>query len=663
MSVSSSPNDDFMELLGRRNMTIIPKDQQSLLDKENCWAVNLKTEGNLLAHVPPHVLKSVEEAYQRTKGQQKQKQSSRSRSNSVSEESESDNEDTSERLSQAPPSSSPPLDRQDVGSSPERSMSWSCSPERQEDKEVRQSSPIHQTPPPPPQSPVRPASQPRYSARSPVRMEPFPSSYEPEELEVEVPQGHTDGQGFSEHGIGKEHKTKAGQSVSTPTCAQPDERTIPATVVHKAPEPSRTASPAAKPTMRRMKRIKWSSSPEIQRRAEPATVERMAPAKNFAEMESSNMISSSYIPATFDEHANTHVETVHEGEYVMEDAEENAVDGSEHNVASVQSPPPEVDSPMNDAEETQRQQGSEAVKDNTVLVSSEEPTVDLLDDPFAAFSAHYPDYRTCHGGTLDHFVRACICLQYMLKNRLLRDRLYDDFIRAWSSEFWSYAHHEEEPLPAAEWYNSLGGDILYNRWLVKQDNLEQILVIYKGEVSKIMPSIETKEETNERKRNEGENEVESEEEASAKVVETEDSESMKLDQHNEQSESPPPKAAQPVKADTPVSAKSQTPIEQEQAKPRTPKSRLSSVASERHASSSPKPASRTPIRRGASSAASSSSKSRAPSGTVHPYLQRLASRSSSSTSKTRSEDKLKKLHDHFRKRNSSANSTGRGTPR
>ncbi|PHH78870.1 hypothetical protein CDD80_6079 [Ophiocordyceps camponoti-rufipedis] len=101
--------------------------------------------------------------------------------------------------------------------------------------------------------------------------------------------------------------------------------------------------------------------------------------------------------------------------------------------------------------------------------------------PCEAFLAAYPDYVISHGGSLQNFVRACVCLLYLKEKRLLRDYLFDEFVRFFSADYLAYvarAGPGQEALPAIERFNMQRGAPLYNRMVLSGKDLDAVFEAY-----------------------------------------------------------------------------------------------------------------------------------------------------------------------------------------
>lgn len=644
MSLPSSQDDDFMDLLFHRDLTFISNDQKKLLDKDDTWAVNLENTARGQAHVPGHVLETVKEAHLHSNHQQQGAiRPSSSRSNNSSYESAEEAHDI--KL----PEPTDPHTPNSKGSSPERPLgSWPPSPDRNgQSKEDDQ----------PPHSPLyqsqeveeiqTPQSQPRYTAPKGVHYNPA-SSCEPEDMDVEVPQGHvavtTSATDINRQTVGAISTVAAKESgsTSTPTCAQPDERIIPGTVV-QAPRSPKTPVPGQAQRRRRMKLIRLGSSPEKTKLDNPQSVVRLAATKTYIEAGSSNEVSSSYVPATCEEPTDQRIE------FAQGDELATAQILTQPDVVLIepgfkaQSESESVESAISQDLPAEQEL---SVDGSTVLQEAE---ADLATDPFGAFNATYPDYTTHNKGNLDHFIKACVCLDFIRKKDLIRDQLYDDFIRSWSADYWIYVNNAkpgQEPLPAARWYNRQRGEILYSGGFINQGNVEHVLETYREKVTKMQPFIQTSEN-------------EEEEEGDVEIIESDEVQPIAIEEQKEM------QAGARVRATAVEERRDIEQLDVETKQP-SPKKRQSAIPSEPQHSSSPRPISRTPIRRAPAPSAPSSSinttKQRSSGG--NPYLQRLASRSSSTANQKRSEAELKRFREHLRKRNSSAASvSSSGTPR
>ncbi|PFH62643.1 hypothetical protein XA68_12717 [Ophiocordyceps unilateralis] len=105
-------------------------------------------------------------------------------------------------------------------------------------------------------------------------------------------------------------------------------------------------------------------------------------------------------------------------------------------------------------------------------------------NPCEAFLAAYPDYVTAHGGSLQNFVNACLCLSWYRQEWLLRDSSFDEFVRFFSAEYLRYvarAGPGQEPLPAIERFNMQRGAPLYTQMVLTGQELNDVFDAYPEE--------------------------------------------------------------------------------------------------------------------------------------------------------------------------------------
>lgn len=101
-------------------------------------------------------------------------------------------------------------------------------------------------------------------------------------------------------------------------------------------------------------------------------------------------------------------------------------------------------------------------------------------EPFDTFVQHYPGYASGNDGqtapgTKLSFIEACLYLNYLRPKSLLRDCLYDDFIRAFPY-FKEYVDRAgRSAMVAIKWFNKQKGPPLFNKYLVHRGNLSHIL--------------------------------------------------------------------------------------------------------------------------------------------------------------------------------------------
>ncbi|PTB65996.1 hypothetical protein BBK36DRAFT_1120724 [Trichoderma citrinoviride] len=497
MSLATSPAHDVAKLMGRRSISTIPKDQKSLLERKDSWAVDQDGRQGL-ATVPKQVLQTLKEAFIRLQGETEKEDPEEEREEEEEEEEEDDEEESAElpRPSAANdrgrqnghvpgstavrPSSPPP-------SSPEVPISsWPASPDRSRGR-VQDAMSDVDSPDETPASPAHMAvsevlSQPLFHAT------PNPSALsEPEDLEMELPQAQETREApinrvatVIRQAVASQEPaslvTSLPSTTDTPPCAQPQAATSSGT-----PKSSVVPADPAHGRSRRMKPIAFSED-NSPRAAEPAANPgpftrrpsmRSLPGPNVQDAFSS----SSDTPAPFEQ----------------ERAQRNS------------SPPPPPPPPHNFTRNATSQHRTYGQLDGAISreISPSRQTpmhqlyriqaavnVSISDRvaPYRAFTATYPDYTTVHSGNLLSFIQACVYLRMLQEERRMREYLYDDFIRAWSSGFLPYVRNAgpgQEPLPALEWFNMLKGPILFNRMCVNAGNIDLVLNAYPEEASRI----------------------------------------------------------------------------------------------------------------------------------------------------------------------------------
>ncbi|RGP80323.1 hypothetical protein FLONG3_1472 [Fusarium longipes] len=116
-------------------------------------------------------------------------------------------------------------------------------------------------------------------------------------------------------------------------------------------------------------------------------------------------------------------------------------------------------------------------------------------EPFDTFVQHYPAYASGDGGrvaagTKLHFITACVYLNYLRSRHLLRDSMYDEFIRAFPRYYKEYVDETRRPaLVAIKWFNKQKGPLLFNKYLVHRGNLSHIIRSYPNEFIEVNEKI------------------------------------------------------------------------------------------------------------------------------------------------------------------------------
>ncbi|KAG5996063.1 hypothetical protein E4U52_007384 [Claviceps spartinae] len=107
-------------------------------------------------------------------------------------------------------------------------------------------------------------------------------------------------------------------------------------------------------------------------------------------------------------------------------------------------------------------------------------------DIYSLFTSTYLSYTTTHAGTLKNFIKALLCLEYLQSERGLHEFLYDDFIRAFSSAYLQYVRNAgpgQEALPAVEWFNLRGGQPEFSRMIITKESVNAALEEFPEEVA------------------------------------------------------------------------------------------------------------------------------------------------------------------------------------
>ncbi|KAG6145592.1 hypothetical protein E4U28_001494 [Claviceps purpurea] len=107
-------------------------------------------------------------------------------------------------------------------------------------------------------------------------------------------------------------------------------------------------------------------------------------------------------------------------------------------------------------------------------------------DMYSLFTSTYLSYTTTHAGTLKNFIKALLCLEYLQSERGLHEFLYDDFIRAFSSAYLQYVRNAgpgQEALPAVEWFNLRGGQPEFSRMIITKESVNAALEEFPEEVA------------------------------------------------------------------------------------------------------------------------------------------------------------------------------------
>lgn len=153
---------------------------------------------------------------------------------------------------------------------------------------------------------------------------------------------------------------------------------------------------------------------------------------------------------------------------------------------------------------------------------------------FETFKRAYPDYS----GSSRDFTTALLMVKTRQRDRILHEILYDDFIRAYTTDYFVYVsecsrRHFKNILRDIEWYNENVQDLLYTKKVVRKDNLAEFLDAHAAEAHYIRRSLlDVQSNTS--------TEDESDEDMNDAPLEAEgyESEAMELDRENENQASP-----------------------------------------------------------------------------------------------------------------------------
>ncbi|KAJ6785634.1 hypothetical protein PWT90_09621 [Aphanocladium album] len=469
MSYSASQFEGTVEAIPRKPGKKIAKDQQELLEKDESWIHQLKRRPHGAGNVPAHVLQTVTAAHE---ARVKQMASNNRQHLQAARRTEKESSQV-----HATPTSSPEQFASD----------WSASPEeRRRRDQMLESSRVEETPH------IQPAHRkPAPDFKRHAGLPPMSSLEEEEEMEVQLPCGDNEEQDnegatgqyrYPARFASQQTRQNAVQMANTPPCAQPDHDVIPATVIA---ETSRALDDKRERPIRRYKPISFGDESPTKTRGDTVASreDRMQSLKRLQVAETQDYVfSSSVVPGTLSQkQSQSAANTTSESAQIVS---RQVVDvGSSASAAHV-SPSSEPVSAKSQISEDEDMEGSQ----------------DAAWTPLHEFGVAYPDYAQTYNGTQLNFVKACLCLEYLRGERALRDYLYDDFIRLFSFKYLDYVNNagpDQEPLSAIEWFNIQSGRPLYNREIIKNSNIDQILMFYEAEVASIRGLVQQheKEET------------------------------------------------------------------------------------------------------------------------------------------------------------------------
>ncbi|RDA88324.1 hypothetical protein CP532_5552 [Ophiocordyceps camponoti-leonardi (nom. inval.)] len=446
-----------------RSFAIIPSDQRKLLSRNDSWAVDFGPSVHV--HVPDHVLEIVEQAYRAKKDAIVGHYAAYPTQPPTSPPPEQGNSAIQTNIVGTDPVGSSQSSR-----SPEPSLplcsSWPATPKRPLHVD---SSIVRETP-----KAAKLRHQPRAQQLS--RLGDVSGSSDVDDWEVSVPRAKADAD-VPVNRVAARPSTEATPSLAVDTalsCAQPSHAV---TITSHAI--TNSDAPAKKEGRRgRHRSIKFSSSPSNKTTTGPI---RMPATKVFADEPTSSSTSSGSVAST----APLSSAAVHLfAETSIKSSRSAAAQRPADDRASQITPPPPTLTPDHNNHSTQLQLPASRGESERTRQS---PT------PCVAFLAAYPDYVTAHSGSLQNFVKACVCLSYLQVKRLLREFLFDEFVRFFSGEYLSYvarAGPGQEPLPAIEWFNLQSGAPLYTHMVLSGENLDGVFAAYPEETRMARSMIE-----------------------------------------------------------------------------------------------------------------------------------------------------------------------------
>lgn len=457
-------DDEFYYLVRRRNLTTIPENQLGLLETLQSWHTPAESRKGSVTndHLPQDVLSSVSKAWEASR-KSKSKAATDAR---VIAEPTTASDDATERAQ---------WEHRPRHSSPDWSQDMPDSSQELPD--------VDNVPPSPSRSQSRIRTQPQL-----VQVMGHEMQDDDEEGEEDEPQSLPEVVNESMEVAAQDSSAEPLPPVSTPACGQGD-TIIPDTVVKEKSPLREIVANNAQPKKRLMKPYAIespnSSVPKRLAQKHHALGQRMPSTKQPMPPSSSNFVTSSIIPATCTETiskvAESSGEALAEDSLFVEDEITSQPDDAE--MRDIESSP----EPENDTVDDEDELDYEMPAAPAPLGRVQAPPIRPDKGPaYEQFCQIYPDYISTHNGSLSAFVDACTLLKYAFARRLLREYLFDDFIRATTKDYPTYvinARSQQEPLPLPQWFNNLRGPPLYSSMAVDRSNLPGILEQYVAEES------------------------------------------------------------------------------------------------------------------------------------------------------------------------------------
>ncbi|KAK3329471.1 hypothetical protein B0H66DRAFT_597054 [Apodospora peruviana] len=463
-----------------RDDVLVPKDQQTLLDRADAWS----KAG--VPNSPPDVLEAVRALYMRKRKMTKQ----------------------SAVLLPKPAEETPSREHRDGTStstderSTSRSISWSPSPVRDATTSGRGQESDAPSP-----TPVRPLPAPKPAllrALSRTDMMVYSSSAAPSEsgLEVEVPRALV---------TDLEPVNRAAAAV-VPEPTPPSAQIIPST--YEAP-----ADSAKQPEPKRRRKMKpMPRSPEqvnlelatpitptfLQQHgstagsSHPPKLPTLPPHRTSAHaavaVEEDDQATAGSTPATFPtapspfNDASSSI-SMYQGAQVTVDSPSVRVSEVQPPITSSHPSLPAIHGVQAAAAATAHDTPNKQLSSSSEKVPPNGPPSQV---PFTTFKLAYPDFK----GSLMDFVRSVHVIKYLQKRKLLNEFLYDDLVRVFCGDYLEYIEDaetfNEKPLPIQEWYNENVSKPAYTKGVLRRANLTDVLDKYPNEVRQIPETGKTK---------------------------------------------------------------------------------------------------------------------------------------------------------------------------
>ncbi|KAK2594335.1 hypothetical protein QQS21_007980 [Conoideocrella luteorostrata] len=514
MPPASSPQQDIQRLLARRSLTIVPKDQQEILDTNGSWVINhAGHEGS--PQVPAHVLETVTQTYllRRKHGLEVKKMVDGSPPASVEDAREGGkgqelgNKDidvdelargnrVGEQMEVAPSS---PLSHSPAATLLSWSPSPNPSPSRLPPVPQFQSQIIQETPRVDYHNITGAtngefAFHQRQAQRAATIEEEDEEDEEDEEEEMEMEAHLPDAHISSNSRVNVEpgrvqiastpatNITTQPQNNETPSCAQP-QVVIPGTAVAS----ECTVPPENKPQSKLRTRFQPIEFTDIRlfKHTKPSSLTRLPTTSRLIEVESSlSTSSSSLIPATLSTQNPTAPVAV---PIPISQSLPTVEQGNQRNPRSP-SPRTSIENLTHSPSPTKTNHTSSRDSRNIMnkLIPPQQHNKLLPQNIYTHFTSTYPSYTASHSGSLKNFIKAAVCLEFLQSERSLHECLYDDFIRSLSAGYLNYVRSAgpgQEPLPAIEWFNMLDGQPLFTQMVITKGNLKTVLDAFPDEVA------------------------------------------------------------------------------------------------------------------------------------------------------------------------------------